>query len=189
MVAVPADRDTFFGRASALKALTDMVHNNVRLVTILGIGGMGKTRLAATFARSLDHSVLMLDLIHASTPDDVVHEALSAANIEAGQDPENQWLRVLKHMSPVVVIADNFEHLIPHAAQTLGAWLDSDSGLRVVVTSRERLGLSGEAVLDLGPMTPEGGRALLFDRVARVGSRRALGAVLHRRSHHSLRNP
>lgn len=129
-----------------------------RLVTLLGPGGVGKTRLARHVADALSDQygdgalfVPVGDLeVPAALPTRVA-ECLSL-NLDPRLEPTAQLTAHLQHRALLLVL-DGFEPLID-AARDLTRWLSAAPGLRLLVTSRERLDIDGEWVLALEGLTP-----------------------------------
>lgn len=166
---VPAETGELIGRREELAALRRCLDTQARLVTLLGPGGMGKSRLATRFgnqeleARTWEGGVWMCELTDASTVGDICHamgQALGVALTRSGEDsePAERLGRALAGRGDVLVILDNVEHVIQHMPATLGRWLALAPRARFLVTSRESLLLPEERVIDLEPLqVPEEG--------------------------------
>ena len=167
---LPAEQDLFVGRSAEVDAL----ENNLavsRLVTLLGAGGMGKTRLAVHHGwRSLQSwpgGVWFCDLTEAKDINGIVSAVASALGIQIGRgDPIEQLGHAIAGRGRCLLIFDNFEQVTAHAAETAGRWLKQAPEARCVVTSRERLNLDGERVQPVEPLTIETG-VELFEARAR----------------------
>lgn len=163
------------GREDLIDALDAAVDGHERLVTLVGAGGAGKTHLAAAFAqRSLGaREVWLCDLAGARDVADlvaVVHRTLglptgSAASTESCAERIGV---ALAERAPLLLVLDNLEHLVAHAAETVGRWLRHARDVTILATSRERLRLPGEHVLEVGPLTEDEAIELLLRR-ARAG--------------------
>jgi predicted ATPase/tetratricopeptide (TPR) repeat protein/DNA-binding winged helix-turn-helix (wHTH) protein len=163
-----AERDTFHGRAAEAEALTETL-GRARLVTLLGPGGAGKTRLAQHHAwASLQRwpaGAWFCDLSDARSVDVVAAIVAQALEVPLGRaEPVAQLGQALATRGPCLLVLDNFEQLVGLAAQIAGAWLDRAPELRILTTSRVRLGLPGEHVLDVGPLEADAAAALFVDR-------------------------
>ena len=126
-----------------------------RLVTVTGPGGTGKTRLAIEVARRVKDGypdgVVMVDLSPLQDPDLVAAAILSAMGIEGGSArPEDRLVSQLASESMLLVL-DNFEHLLPAAALAAEV-LARCPGLCLLVTSRSPLGVTGEQEFPLSPL-------------------------------------
>lgn len=163
---VPAPPRPLVARDDELSALVDLLSTN-RLVTVVGPGGVGKTRLAIEVARRWDEerddAVTFVALAAISDPDDVSVAIRDALGIGRGGsvDAFGVVREALSGKSALLVL-DNFEHVVD-AATVLADLVELVPGVRLLVTSRERLGLAGEHVLELGPFS-------LTDDGSNVGS-------------------
>jgi predicted ATPase/DNA-binding CsgD family transcriptional regulator len=145
------------GRASELAEVKGLLADPaVRLVTIAGRSGVGKTRLAMEAARSLDAhhpgTSCFVSLASVSDPDFVLAAIAAQLEISAGPglplaDVVIRWLR----RSARVLLLDNFEHLLAAAGQ-VSALLDACHGLQLLVTSQAPLRLAAERVVRLAPL-------------------------------------
>lgn len=150
----------FVGRASDLAALRALLDGPHRLISLLGPGGIGKSRLAAEAVRDRA-GVAWCALDRTRTVDEL--RAAVAASL--GLDGEGADLVTALRGSPgLILVFDNVEQILDAAADTLLAWLRSAPTLRVLVTSRARLHLGGEVVHRLAPLSlgAEGDAAALF---------------------------
>ena len=154
------------GRERELELLRELLTGAAprRLVTLMGPGGIGKTRLALEAARDLAEAfpdgVFFVDLSAVSAPDLIataVAEALGLA-YHGGYDLE-ALLRVYLREKRLLLVLDNFEHLLDGAV-LLTDLLDGAPALRLLVTSRERLNLRLEQVVEVrGIAYPDDPRA------------------------------
>lgn len=151
----------FVGRERELVQLGDMLANpQCRLITILGPGGIGKTRLAHQAA--LEHievfpdGVFFVPLDHRSQPELLpiaIADALELT-LQGADEPSTQLVRYL-HDKELLLLLDSFEHLLT-AAQSLSHLLRSAPGVTLVVTTRERLALQGEWLVEVSGLTVPG---------------------------------
>jgi predicted ATPase/DNA-binding NarL/FixJ family response regulator len=145
---LPSELSSFVGREKELAEVRRLLENS-RLLTLTGSGGCGKTRLALVAASELverfEDGVWMVELASLAEPSLVpqavafalgVRERPGSSLTEALSD----YLRTRK----LLLILDNCEHLIDACAELAEAWLHSCPGLRVLATSREALGITGE---------------------------------------------
>ena len=172
---LPAERDAFVGRAEALTALSQRIESGARLVSVLGLGGTGKTRLVTRYGRSwlgeFPGGVWFCDLAPARSLDGVVSAVAQGLDIPLGrEDPLVQVGHAIDGRGRCLVILDNFEQVARHAQSTLGRWLDRAERACFVVTTREVLGLPGEDVLALPPLPPADGIALFALRAEAASS-------------------
>jgi predicted ATPase/class 3 adenylate cyclase len=172
---LPVQRTAFIGRQPDLREVPRLLEHSP-LVTITGPGGVGKTRLALAAAASLAPSfadgcrlVELAGLQSGSLVSTAVAEALDVA-ITPSRKPIDSVVDAVRHRS-VLLVLDNCEHLLDACAEISDRLLDSCAGVRVLATSRERIGISGEAVWRLAPMgvpsasQPAGVSALDHDAV------------------------
>ena len=117
-----------------------------RLVTLVGAGGMGKTRLAVRYGwRSLGEwpgGVWFCDLTEARSLNGIASAVAGALGVQLGRgDPVEQLGHAIAGRGRCLMILDNFEQVVEHAAATVGRWLERAGEARFLVTSRERLSL------------------------------------------------
>ena len=172
------------GRVDTLAALEAWWAGEGRLLSLTGTAGAGKTRLATHFARRAGARVVFCELATARSADAIVREVAAALGLSLHQqDARLQVGRALRGRGGVLLVVDNLEQAGAAAGETLGRWLAIAPELRVLATSRARLGLDGEQVLSLSPLDPLSA-AEMFEAVARRArpgfalSGRNLAAVL-----------
>jgi predicted ATPase/DNA-binding SARP family transcriptional activator len=153
-----------------------------RLVSVLGPGGVGKTRLARhvadTVAPQFADGVCFVPLANLSTPSALAAGVAAALGLVL--DPRaDAGAALMRHLAPrvMLLVLDGFEPLVD-AARQLPCWLAAAPGLRIVVTTRERLEADGEWVLPLAGLVPPSpdaqGSALLDNDAVRLFALRAL---------------
>lgn len=153
---LPAPRDSFVGRADELRAVVAALESG-RLVTLAGPGGMGKTRLATEaaghVAAAFPFGGAFVDLVPA-TADYVVHAV--AAAVGATERPGmgiDDAVRERLGVGRMLLVLDNCEHVLVAAAAFVDRSLRDCPDLVVLTTSRERLGVPGERVILVPPLT------------------------------------
>ncbi|MEO8081545.1 MAG: NB-ARC domain-containing protein, partial [Caldimonas sp.] len=163
------ERDSFVGRQGALHALRRSFEAGSRLVSVLGVGGVGKTRLAQRFGWSclgdFPGGVWFADLSQARTRDGICFAlAQSLDTIPGPSDDVSQLGKVLAGRGRCLVVLDNFEQVVKHAVDTVVPWLDMAPQAHFLVTSRENLSVPGEMVLRLGTLEHEDAEELFTRR-------------------------
>jgi predicted ATPase/Tfp pilus assembly protein PilF len=156
--------DRFVGRKRELTALGTWFADGERLVTIVGPPGIGKTRLAVEYLRTLDSTEAspfgwhrFCDLSEAKEAKDVwttVENALGLAprRRKAGSAPSATLGPALKARGPGLLVLDNVEQIGDAIATSVLDGLHCLPELSILFTSRERLRAAGETCLDLGPL-------------------------------------
>jgi predicted ATPase len=153
---IPVELTSFIGRRAELAELKKLLSTS-RLVTLTGLGGVGKTRLALRVAGELRQDfadgvwLIELDELHdGSLLVDVV-----AAGLGLRDDSARPLLeKLVDFLSPrnLLLVLDNCEQVVEAAAQLTSALLRGCPDLRIITTSRERLGVDGESELRLSPL-------------------------------------
>ncbi len=157
---LPAERDAFVGRTTELRDFASRLDAGVRLLTVLGSGGTGKTRFVRrygwTWLGDWRGGVYFCDLNEAKSLDGILGAVAVALAVPLGKDdPVIQLGHAIGGRGRCLVILDNFEQVVGYAAATLGRWLDRAADTVFVVTSRERLQLPGEEVFPIEPLSLE----------------------------------
>lgn len=148
---LPAQITLFTGREQQLTELADLIHNRTtRLVTIRASGGMGKTRLALEAARqqltNFQDGVFFTDLSPLRTQAQVTIAIADTLKLRYSSDDEvSKQLKNHLRNKHLLLILDNFEHILD-AAPVVHELIEVAPDVKVVVTSREKLRLSGEYV-------------------------------------------
>jgi len=164
---LPAQHTSFVGRERELRALLDLVTAN-RLVTVVGAGGTGKTRLALRLAEELQSDfpdgVWLCDLAPVGDPS-LVGDAIAQA-LELRRAARNRLMAVREHLKDraALLVLDNCEHVLSSAAAAIQELLGACHGVRILATSRSPLGLIGEAICRLDPMPEDDAMQLFEDR-------------------------
>jgi predicted ATPase/Tfp pilus assembly protein PilF len=166
---LPAERDSFVGQRAVLGALAARFVDGARLVSLIGIGGTGKTRIAARYARSwlgaFPGGAWFCDLAAARSEDGVLTAVARALDVPLGRaDPVQQLTRAIAMRGECMLVLDNFEQVARHAETTLGRWLDGAPQARFLVTTREVLGIVGEQVISVAPMSRDDASELFRQR-------------------------
>ena len=156
---LPTELTPFIGRAGQLADVCSLFEKDIfHLVTLTGPGGVGKTRLAIRVATCLlDHfpdGAWLVELAPLADPNLI---AQSIANTIGVREEKNQPIRLtlLDYLSnrSLLLVLDNSEHLIRAVAELTELLLHNAPKLRILATSREALGVAGEAVCTIPPLS------------------------------------
>jgi predicted ATPase/predicted Ser/Thr protein kinase len=150
---LPLQRSRFVGRQKELTQIQKRLFENP-LVTLIGSGGVGKTRLALQAARQgllyYPEGAWLVELASLTDPTLVVQAVAAALGI---QDEENKPLldALTEYMSTktLVLVLDNCEHLISTCAHLVEHLLAHCKNLHILATSREALGIEGEVIVNI----------------------------------------
>ncbi len=143
----------FVGRRQELAKLKDLLGDaNIHLVTILGLSGIGKTRLAIEAAHQVTElfaeGTYFISLVSAATRDHIIEHILETLALDLSY---SQQLPTVLGNKKILLILDNFDHLLGHSGWVLEI-LETCPNVSILVTSGEPLNLRGEWVLQLGGM-------------------------------------
>ena len=179
---LPAQTTPFIGREHAIRAIKEYLSNaNVRLLTLSGVGGTGKTRLALQAAADMvdefEHGVFFVPLAALSDPALVLPTIARAFAVrETAGRPLQEQLQDYLRDKQMLLVLDNFEQVID-AAPLVTDLLTAAPRLKVLVTSREVLRLSGETDYPVPPLSlPDPKRLPPLERSHAVRG----GGVVHR---------
>jgi non-specific serine/threonine protein kinase len=166
---VPAPLTSIIGRARELEVVGETLRRT-RLVTLIGPGGVGKTRLAVELARGQigrrADGVWLVDLTAGpATGPGPAAEVARTLDVGGGSAavPIESLRRYLANRD-VLLVLDNCEHVVAECAELTAGLLGSCGGVRVLATSREPLGVSGETVSRLAPLAAVDAHRLFVDR-------------------------
>lgn len=176
---LPVPPNSFVGRDGDVAAVLVQINMNP-LVTLTGVGGVGKTRLALEVAAraevQMPDGVWFCDLSSVAIPDDVAGRIASCLGLRGASPLELEaavcdWLRY----TPALVILDNCEQIASAVSGTLAAVVCGNPSSRIIATSRVPLGTVGEQVIRIDPL-PHDDRddpaalRLLIDRASSAGA-------------------
>jgi predicted ATPase/DNA-binding CsgD family transcriptional regulator len=154
---LPLPLSSFVGRGEALHKVRQLVAST-RLLTLTGPGGVGKTRLALQAAFDLldnfDDGIWWVDLAPVSEPGLVAYIVALALGLP--DDPARSKVEILgEHLQDkdLLLVIDNCEHLIGECATMAGWLLSTVPSLRILAASREPLGIDGEIVWPVPPLS------------------------------------
>jgi len=170
---LPLMATTLVGRDEALGEILAMLERH-RIVTIVGPGGIGKTRVAVEVAERFAHGrgcgAWFADLAAVTQGANVASKIASAAGvgITGSGDAQGELTAALRSRSGLLVL-DNCEHVIDECAKVAAALAGCCPDLRILATSRERLAVRGESVYQLGALNKEAARDLFTLRASSAG--------------------
>ncbi|MGX1882861.1 BTAD domain-containing putative transcriptional regulator [Streptomyces sp. NPDC055287] len=153
---------SFVGREKELAQLQTQLGDH-RLVTLVGTGGSGKTRLATTLvtgpAPHLPAAVRMVELAPVTAPEDVFQAVLAASGVRDAElseaagplEPLERLVEAFS-VSEVLLVLDSCEHIVDAVARLVDELLSRCPRLRILATSREPLGIMGESLLPVPPL-------------------------------------
>jgi predicted ATPase/DNA-binding CsgD family transcriptional regulator len=156
--AMPVPRTSFVGREREVGLVQALLRRrDVRLVTLTGPGGVGKTRTAIRAVSATPHSAQFVDLADVQQPALALPTVAAALGVRPDGRPVLDNLRAALRDDDYLLVLDNFEQILP-AAAALADLLDICPNVKLVVTSRVVLGIPGEHVVDVRPFPlPAGG--------------------------------
>lgn len=171
---VPEPRTSFVGRVEDVNRVRALLEND-RLVSVVGPGGSGKTRAVIETARALLDSypdgVWFIDLAPMSDAGSLL--VTIASTVRAGGIGTDDAAQLGARLATrrMLLVLDNCEHIIEPCAALVDSLLDAAPGLRVLATSREPLGISGERVYRLPMLVPQDAVELFVERARQGGVR------------------
>jgi predicted ATPase/tRNA A-37 threonylcarbamoyl transferase component Bud32 len=148
---LPTALSSFIGRAKESAEVKRLLAQT-RLLTLSGVGGTGKTRLALHCAAQVlddfEHGIWLVELARLTDPERILPIISMVFDLYEGKEGIPLEVRLLHHLGDkrLLLILDNCEHLIEAAAQQVESILKAAPQVKVLVTSREALGLDGEKI-------------------------------------------
>jgi predicted ATPase/DNA-binding CsgD family transcriptional regulator len=167
---LPAEQTSFIGRRSELQEVKSAL-SGARMVTLVGPGGVGKTRLAlrsaADLSRGIADGVWLAELAGLRDPELVAKAVMTSLGL---RDESSRWpvSRLVDYVASkrLLLVLDNCEHLLDPSAVLADALLREAPLLRILATSRQPLGVAGETVVPVGPLSvPNDDGRLARDRI------------------------
>ncbi len=154
---LPAPRTRFFGREAEIEQVIGFLRSpEIACITIVGLGGIGKTRLALEIARRLQTEgeftlfwIPLLTTAHSQQLQGAIAEALG---LPRTNDPLAQLTAYLNAQPNPLLILDNFEHLLPEGAAAVSELLHAMPAVRCLITSRTPLQITAEHTYPLTPL-------------------------------------
>lgn len=171
------DPRRFVGRVEERAHLLSLLTGGARVVTVLGSGGTGKTRLAREVGMDLAETgaipggVWFCDLTESRDTAHVLRVVGRVLDVPLGEtdglrDPVERIGRDLLARGATVLVLDNAEQVLEEAAPLFAGWVESLPAVRFLITSRERLRIGPEVLLELSPLDQDSATELFLDRAA-----------------------
>jgi Predicted ATPase len=156
---LPRELTGFVGRTRLLATVRRHLADH-RLVTVTGIGGVGKSRTALRVAHAVRHlfpdGVWFVDLARVRDDAQVPQAIASALGLSGGSRPEPELLAEWAGQGRILLVLDACEHLVEGCANLVETLLSRCGELRVLVTSRQSLGVPGERTVPVPPLSLPG---------------------------------
>lgn len=163
---LPVTTGPFIGRDADLSEFSDLLHNpDIRLLSIIATGGMGKSRCALELGHLIkanyEHGAVFIDLTSVRKPDDIANHTLSSLglSINDNQKPQEVLFDYCREKE-LLLIFDNFEDVLT-GANLLTDILEHAPRVTIIATSRERLNLRAETVVYLEPIIENGDKLFI----------------------------
>ncbi len=172
---LPQQLKTLVGRKRAIAQLQELVQTE-RLVTVVGLGGVGKSRLAQAVAQQAIHDfadgvwfVPLANIEAGASATDRIALAIAAAIGFAITDMHSPWTELIHHLAQkkLLLVLDNWEQLVS-AAEEIFAQLLGHTQAHLLATSRVRLMVEGETIFGLEGLPAQEGHALFVARALRI---------------------
>jgi predicted ATPase/DNA-binding CsgD family transcriptional regulator len=168
---LPAELTSFIGRRHQIQEIKSVL-TAARLVTLVGPGGVGKTRLALRTAtdlrRGIPDGAWLVEFAGLRDAELVTKAVMTSIGL---RDESSRWpvSRLIEYVASkrMLLVLDNCEHLLDACAVLADAVLREAPSLRILATSRQPLGVAGETVVQVGPLSvPDPDGRMAPDRIA-----------------------
>lgn len=171
-VRLPTPLTDLVGREGDIAEIRRLLRSGARFVTLVGAGGIGKSRLAIAAARAsapdFDDGSVFVDLSAVHDPDRVPNRIAQALGVrDTGDAPIMENLATALRDRSILLVLDNFEQVLA-AAPALTALLAASPQVSMLVTSRVLLRISAEQSFDVGPLADERAVDLFVERAHAV---------------------
>jgi predicted ATPase len=159
--AMPRELSGFVGRQAEVAALKSLLQDGASLITLTGIGGVGKTRLAIHAAQQVQatyaHGARLVTLAHLPEGADVASAVLAGLGLrERAQATPAETLAHALRDAHLLLVLDNCEQVVEASAELAEGLLQDCPGVQILGTSREVLGVPGERVFPIQPFAVPG---------------------------------
>jgi serine/threonine protein kinase/predicted ATPase len=180
LLGCPWSEPDLVGRDDAIESAVNWLSDvNHRLLTLTGMGGIGKTQTAAVIAKQLapklQGDIYWVDAATAMDADQLAASVLSSLGM--AQTPEESSRRrvaqIIAVRGPVTLVLDNVEQIVRTTAEQISDWLSRNAALQLIVTSHLPLRIHGERVLQLEPLSIEGSELAVELFIRRVNAVRS----------------
>ncbi|MBE1593582.1 ATP-binding protein [Nonomuraea angiospora] len=153
---LPSELNSFIGRRHEIAEVKRLL-SDARLVTLIGVGGVGKTRLAMRVGfdlrRSYPDGVWLVELAALESPELLVQTVMECLEIQdRSVRPSIEVLTDHLRDKRMLLILDNCEHLLDECATVAETLMRAAPGLRILATSRQTLGVVGEQTMAVPPL-------------------------------------
>lgn len=180
---------TLHGREQLLKKIQRQFKKKARIVTLKGPGGIGKTSVAERYLfNQLEEQKIgawIFDLTPARTIQDIIQIIAKNLDLPLGEGDLNACVqqigRCLSGRGPSIYLLDNVEQISEHMKETLGVWMEIAPQASFIATSRERLHLPDERVIEVEPLDEGEALALFRTRAGQADGAKAPSKVLSKR--------
>jgi predicted ATPase len=163
---LPTDLTSFVGRDNELSDITKLLAEH-RLLTLTGVGGSGKTRLALRSAADHRHSFpdgcWFVNLADLTDPELIATEVAAVIGLKPQSEDALDAVVASVRQDTILFVLDNCEHLREAAAAVAQSLISAGKNVKVLATSRERLHVPGEVVYDVPPLAAPPQSAPIFD--------------------------
>lgn len=155
---LPVERTPLVGRSADITAIAKSALDN-RLITLLGIGGTGKTRLAMAVAAEIgdrfDDGTWFVDLVPTNDVNSIAEAVASAAGLRLSGNDLLDALAAQAEQRHLLLVIDNCEHVTDDAADVIDLLLEQSTRVHIIATSREPLDLPDEHQVRVAPLAVE----------------------------------
>lgn len=153
----PDQTTSFIGRETEINTILSLIKEN-RIVSLIGTGGCGKTRLAceavSKLAKEYKDGIWFVNLVPVETKELVTKQVLSALDI--AEVPGKEMMEILIERileKKLLILLDNCEHLLSACTELSATLIQTVPGLSIVATSREALNIRGEKIWFISPLS------------------------------------